>query len=88
MVLNFSAVYAALAIVTRLRVLKSLSGNCKRDHMIDCENLDSCNCQAHNLLKIYQLLYLKGKRLDIYNLPYVYVYALSDMRRITLVLIP
>jgi len=47
MVLSFSAVYAAVATVTRFRVLEALFG----DHERDRENLDSSDNRAHNLLK-------------------------------------
>jgi hypothetical protein len=47
MVLSFSAVYAAVATVTRFRVLEALFGDHKRDHGI----WDSRDIRAHNLLK-------------------------------------
>jgi hypothetical protein len=46
-VLSFSAVYAAVAMVTRIRVLEALFGDRERDR----ENLDSSDNRAHNLLK-------------------------------------
>jgi len=46
-VLSFSVVYSAVAMVTRFRVLEDLFGDRERDH----ENLDSSDNQAHNLLK-------------------------------------
>jgi len=51
MVLSFSAVYAAVATVTRFRVLETLFGDREGDHRKDCENLDSSDNRAHNLLK-------------------------------------
>ena len=51
MVLSFSAVYAAVATVTRFRVLETLFEDCEGDCRKDCENLDSSDNQAHNLLK-------------------------------------
>jgi len=47
MALSFSAVYAAVATVTRFMVLEVLLEDCERD----CENLDSSDNRAHNLLK-------------------------------------
>jgi hypothetical protein len=48
MVLSFSVVYAAVAMVTRFRVLEAfLFGDRERDR----ENLDSSDNRAHNLLK-------------------------------------
>jgi len=46
-VLSFSAVYVAVAMVTRFRVLEALFGDRERDR----ENLDSSDNRAHNLLK-------------------------------------
>jgi len=46
-VLSSSAVYAAVATVTRFRFLEALSGDGERD----CENLDSSDTQANNMLK-------------------------------------
>ena len=51
MVLSVSAVYAAVATATRFRVLETLFGDRKGDHRKDCENLDSSDNRAHNLLK-------------------------------------
>jgi len=50
-VLSFSAVYAAVATVTRFSVLGALFGDRERDRMKDLENLDSSGNRAHNLLK-------------------------------------
>jgi hypothetical protein len=47
MVLSYSVVYAAVAMVTRFRVLEALFGDRERDR----ENLDSSDNRAHNLLK-------------------------------------
>jgi len=49
--LNFSAVYAAVATMTRFTVLEALLGDGERDRKKDCENLDSSDNRAHNLLK-------------------------------------
>jgi len=38
------------------------------------------------LIDLIDRLYLEGQRPYMYNLPYAYAYALSDMRRIVLVL--
>jgi len=51
MLLSFSAVYAAVAMVTRFRVLEALFGDHERDRRKDRENLDSSNNWAHNLLQ-------------------------------------
>jgi hypothetical protein len=51
MVLSFSAVYAAVATVTRFRVLEALFGDHKRDHRKDHGIWDSRDIRAHNLLK-------------------------------------
>jgi len=50
---SFSGIYVAVATVTRFRVLEALFGDCKRDCRKDCENLDSSNIWAHNLVKMY-----------------------------------
>jgi hypothetical protein len=51
MVLSFSAVSAAVATVTRFRVLETLFGDHEGDCRKDCENFDSSDNRAHNLLK-------------------------------------
>jgi hypothetical protein len=51
MVLRFSAIYVAVAMATRFRVLEALFfGDPERDHRKDRENLDSSDNRAHNLL--------------------------------------
>jgi hypothetical protein len=65
-----------------LRLFSESERDCTEDH----ENFDTSDIRAHNLLKIYWLSYLEGQRPYMYNLPYAYAYALSDMKRITLVL--
>jgi len=51
MVFSFSAVYAAVAMATRFRVLEALFGDCKCDHRKDHGILDCSDIRAHNLLK-------------------------------------
>jgi hypothetical protein len=50
-VLSIIAVYGAVAVMTRFRVLEALEGDRERDRRKVRENLDPSDNQAHNLLQ-------------------------------------